>query len=153
VAIIDAYILDTSAITNQRLAPWRLTEVGRSASLWLPQVAWLEIRFSAASVADMVRLDEALAGFNLAEIEPEDFRVAGRLQTALAGAGLKGRKVNDLLVAAVALRLEIPVLHYDHDFVHIASVEPTFAHEWLTPPPSTQPTAPSKPIAKPRRKA
>ena len=101
----------------------------------------------------MIRLDEALAGFDLTEIEPEDFRVAGKLQTALAAAGLKGRKVNDLLVAAVALRLEVPVLHYDHDFVHIASVEPTFAHEWLTPPPSTQPTTPSKTTAKPRRKA
>ena len=152
-AIIDAYILDTSAITNQRLAPERLIEIGRRASLWLPHVAWLEIRFSASSLADMARLDEALAGFNLAELGPEDFRVAGRLQTALAGAGLKGRKVNDLLVAAVALRLEVPVLHYDHDFVHIASVEPTFAHEWLAPPPSTQPPALSNAIAKPRRKA
>jgi predicted nucleic acid-binding protein len=136
VEVVDAYVLDTSAITNQRLAPDRLLELGRSSSLWLPQVAWLEIRFSASSVADMVRLDAALAGFNLVEIEPEDFRVAGRLQTALAAAGLKGRKVNDLLVAAAAMRLGVSVLHYDHDFVHIASVEPTFAHEWLTPPPS-----------------
>jgi predicted nucleic acid-binding protein len=136
VEVVDGYVLDTSAITNQRLAPNRLLELGRRSSLWLPQVAWLEIRFSASSVADMVRLDTALAGFNLAEIESEDFRVAGRLQTALAAAGLKGRKVNDLLVAAVAMRLGLSVLHYDHDFVHIASVEPMFAHEWLTPPPS-----------------
>jgi predicted nucleic acid-binding protein len=136
VEVVDSYVLDTSAITNQRLAPDRLTELARRSSLWLPQVAWLEIRFSASSVADMVRLDTALAGFNLAEIESEDFRVAGRLQTALAAAGLKGRKVNDLLVAAVAMRLGLSVLHYDHDFDHIASVEPTFAHEWLTPPPS-----------------
>jgi predicted nucleic acid-binding protein len=136
VEVVDAYVLDTSAITNQRLAPDRLAELARRSSLWLPQVAWLEIRFSASSVADMVRLDTALAGFNLAEIESEDFRVAGRLQTALAAAGLKGRKVNDLLVAAVGMRLGLSVLHYDHDFVHIATIEPTFAHEWLTPPPS-----------------
>jgi predicted nucleic acid-binding protein len=136
VAVADAYVLDTSAITNQRLAPQRLVEVGRHATLLLPQVAWLEIRFSASSVADMARLDAALSGFTLTEIEPEDFGLAGRLQTALAVAGLKGRKVNDLLVASVAMRLHVPVLHYDHDFVHIASVEPTFLHEWLTPPPS-----------------
>jgi predicted nucleic acid-binding protein len=137
VAVADAYVLDTSAITNQRLVPERLIEVGRCASLWLPRVAWLEIRFSASSTADMARLDAALSGFTLVEIDPEDFLVAGRLQTTLAAAGLKGRKVNNLLVAAVAIRLHVPVLHYDHDFVHIASVEPTFAHEWLTTPPST----------------
>jgi predicted nucleic acid-binding protein len=137
VAVADAYVLDTSAITNQRLAPQRLTDVGRESSLWLPRVAWLEIRYSAASVADMARLDAALAGFTIVDVESADFLVAGQLQTALAAAGLKGRKVNDLLVAAVAIRLEAPVLHYDHDFAHIASVEPAFAHEWLTPPPST----------------
>jgi predicted nucleic acid-binding protein len=137
VAVENAYILDTSAITNQRLAPDRLTELARRTSLLLPQVAWLEIRFSASSVADLMRLDTALEGFNLVEIEPEDFRVAGRLQTLLAAAGLKGRKINDLLVAAAAMRLGVAVLHYDRDFVHIASVEPTFAHEWLTPPPTT----------------
>lgn len=136
-AVTDAYVLDTSAITNQRLAPQRLTDVARRSSLLLPQVAWLEIRFSAASVADMGRLDAALAGFTIVDVESADFQVVGRLQTALAAAGLKGRKVNDLLVAAVAIRLDAPVLHYDHDFAHIASVEPTFAHEWLTPPPST----------------
>jgi predicted nucleic acid-binding protein len=138
VAIADSYVLDTSAITNQRLAPDRLPELCRQASLLLPQVAWLEIRYSAASVADMAHLDQALGGFTVVDVEPEDFRVAGRLQTALAAAGLKGRKVNDLLVAAVAIRLEAPVFHYDHDFAHIATVEPTFAHEWLTPPPSSQ---------------
>jgi predicted nucleic acid-binding protein len=136
VAVIDAYVLDTSALTNQRLAPNRLAELGRRSSLWLPQVAWLAIRYSAASVADMTRLDAALAGFTIVDVESGDFRAAGRLQTALAAAGLKGRKVNDLLVAAIALRLGAPVLHYDRDFAHVASVEPTFTHEWLTPPPS-----------------
>jgi predicted nucleic acid-binding protein len=137
VAVTDAYVLDTSALTNQRLAPKRLAELGSTSSLWLPQVAWLEIRYSAATVADMTRLDNALAGFTIVEVEPDDFRVAGHLQTALAAAGLKGRKVNDLLVAAIAIRLKSPVLHYDRDFAHIASVEPAFAHVWLTPPPLT----------------
>lgn len=132
----DAYVLDTSALTNQRLAPNRLRELSRRSSLLLPQVAWLEIRFSAASLADMTRLDTSLAAFAIVEVEPDDFRVAGRLQTALAAAGLKGRKVNDLLIASVAIRLSVPVMHYDRDFAHIASVEPSFAHEWLTPPPT-----------------
>ncbi len=136
-AVTDAYVIDTSAITNQRLAPKRLAEVGHRSSLLLPQVAWLEIRYSAASVADMARLDVALAGFTIVDINPDDFRVAGRLQNALAAAGLKGRKVNDLLVAAVAIRLDVPVLHHDRDFAHIAAVEPAFAHEWLIPPPSS----------------
>ena len=57
-------------------------------------------------------------------------------RTTLAAAGLKGRKVNDLLIASVAIRLSVPVMHYDRDFAHIASVEPSFAHEWLTPPPT-----------------
>jgi predicted nucleic acid-binding protein len=136
VAVTGAYVLDTSALTNQRLAPNRLAELARQSSLLLPQVAWLEIRYSAASVADMTRLDASLAGFTIVDVESGDFRVAGRLQTALAAAGLKGRKVNDLLIAALAIRLAVPVLHYDRDFAHIASVEPSFAHEWLTPPPA-----------------
>ena len=137
-AVADTYVLDTSAITNRRLAPQRLADVGSRSSLLLPQVAWLEIRYSASSVADMARLDSALAGFTIVDVEADDFRTAGRLQTALAAAGLKGRKVNDLLVAAIAIRLQVPVLHYDHDFAHIGSVEPAFAHEWLTLPPSAQ---------------
>lgn len=135
-AVSDAYVLDTSALTNQRLAPNRLAELARRSSLLLPQVAWLEIRYSAASVADMTRLDSSLAGFTIVDVEAVDFRVAGRLQTGLAAAGLKGRKVNDLLIAALAIRLALPVLHYDRDFAHIASVEPSFDHEWLTPPPA-----------------
>lgn len=134
-ALSDAYALDTSAITNQRLAPQRLIEIGRQSSLWLPQVTWLEVRCSAASVADIARLDRALAGFTVVDVEADDSRAAGVLQTALAAAGLKGRKVNDLLVAAIAIRLEVPVLHYDRDFAYIASVEPSLVHEWLTPPP------------------
>jgi hypothetical protein len=55
------------------------------------------------------------------------------VQRLLAARGLKGRKVPDLLVAAIAEAASLTVLHYDADFDHIASVthQPT---EWIVPP-------------------
>lgn len=54
------------------------------------------------------------------------------VQRALAGMGLKRRKVPDLLIAAVAERADLAVLHYDHDFDLIAKASGQAA-EWIVP--------------------
>jgi len=46
---------------------------------------------------------------------------ADQVQRKLATDGLRGRKVPDLLIAAVAEAASLTVLHYDADFDHIAS--------------------------------
>lgn len=70
---------------------------------------------------------------------PEIVDLALRLQAALFAAG-KGRAVgvSDLQIAATALyhsnaQQRVVVVHYDADFDHISSVEPTFVVEWIVP--------------------
>lgn len=57
---------------------------------------------------------------------------AGHVQRRLASIGLRGCKVPDLIVAAVAEGVSLTVLHYDADFDHIAKVteQPV---EWVVP--------------------
>lgn len=70
---------------------------------------------------------------------PEIVELALRLQAALFTAG-KGRAVgvSDLQIAATALHYSdaqqrVVVVHYDADFDHVCSVEPTFEAEWIVP--------------------
>ena len=65
-------------------------------------------------------------------IEDEAFNIADRTQRRLAKAGLKGRPVPDLIIAAQAELADLTMLHYDADFDLISSVtgQPTL---WITP--------------------
>jgi predicted nucleic acid-binding protein len=93
----------------------------------------LEYGFSASNRGEWVERQSLLSdGYASVNVESDDFQVALKLQSDLADAGLKGRKPADLLVAAVALRLGLTVLHYDHDFKHIAFVS-ALQHEWIVP--------------------
>jgi predicted nucleic acid-binding protein len=75
----------------------------------------------------------ALGVFTILEVDDEDHRDALIMQRDLADRGLRGRKLPDLLIAASAARLNVIVLHYDHDFDLIASVtgQPV---AWIVPP-------------------
>ncbi len=64
----------------------------------------------------------ALEAFELLEIDARHFVRARQVQRLLTVQGLKGRKVPDLLIAAVAEAKGGGVLHYDADFNLIASV-------------------------------
>ncbi len=78
----------------------------------------------------MGRIRQALAEFTRERPTGKDFDRADEVQRLLAGAGLKGRKPVDLIIAAQAERLRLVVVHYDHDFELIASVT-SQAHEWI----------------------
>lgn len=58
---------------------------------------------------------------------------AKRLQRNLAAAGLAGRKVPDLIIAAAAIDFGLTLVHYDRDFEHIASVS-TLRQQWIVLP-------------------
>lgn len=47
---------------------------------------------------------------------PGDFEVAAELYRRCRREGVTPRSLNDCLIAAVALRLDVPVLHRDRDF-------------------------------------
>lgn len=126
-----SYLLDTSVLTRLRHPVVRsrvehLDAVGVARS----PMTDLEIGFSARSGADWDQLMAAVEVFGLVEIEPGHFARARQVQRLLAVHGLKGRKVPDLLVAAVGEATARTVLHYDADFDHIATVTGQ-ATEWV----------------------
>ena len=64
------------------------------------------------------------------DVEAHLFDCAQQVQRHLAADGLEGRRVPDLLIAAVAEATSLTVLHYDADFDHIAAItrQPT---QWI----------------------
>ena len=117
------YLLDTSVLTRlrqPRIAE-RIMELDRDG-LARTTMTDLEIGFSARGVDDWDRLSSALAAFRQIDFEAHHFDRARQVQRALAAEGLEGRKVPDLLIAAVAEATALTVLHYDADFDHIATV-------------------------------
>lgn len=93
----------------------------------------LELGFSARNAREWDDIRRAAKVFELVETEQQDFDHARRVQRALAGLGLKGRKVPDLIIAAVAARAELTVLHYDRDFDLIAKATGQTT-EWVVEP-------------------
>ena len=84
----------------------------------------LEVLYSAVSARDLVatRRNRASA-FPRLDMTEADFRRAEAVMEALAEAGRhRSAGIPDLLIAAVAERVGVTLLHYDEDFDHIASV-------------------------------
>ncbi len=128
-----SYLVDTSVLT--RLATATVRERLRdlaSEGLHRASITDLEIGFSARNGVEWDRLSNAVAAFDLIETEEHHFRRAHHVQRMLAENGLKGRKIPDLLIAAIAESASLSVLHYDADFDHIASITGQRA-EWIVP--------------------
>lgn len=127
------FLLDTSAVTRLRVRAVR-ERVQALDGVGLARTAMtdLEVGFSARNGDEWDRLMAALETFEPLDIEPRHFARARQVQRLLAARGLKGRKVPDLLIAAVAEAAARTVLHYDGDFHHIASVTGQ-ATEWIVP--------------------
>lgn len=125
------YLLDTSVITRIRepTIVRRIEELDRDGLARAPMTD-LEVGFSARSGDDWDRLSAALGAFRRVDVEARHFERARQVQRALAAGGLRGRKIPDLLIAAVAEAASLIVLHYDAHFDHIATVtgQPT---EWI----------------------
>ena len=125
------FLLDTSVLTRLRTPSVlaRLNELD-SSGLARTSMTDLEIGFSARNAEEWDRLIVALGVFRHLEVEAHHFDRARQVQRLLADDGLKGRKVPDLLLAAVAESASLTVLHYDADFDHIASATGQAA-QWI----------------------
>jgi len=118
------------AVTN-------LLEWGELASC-LPQV--LEEGYSARDVTShRVILNANQHGKVFLAPDAEAARMALDLQARLFAAA-KGRSVgvSDLQIAATAMRYSagdqtVIVVHYDHDFDHLADVTPNLHTQWIVP--------------------
>ncbi|WP_168207332.1 PIN domain-containing protein [Microlunatus elymi] len=125
-------MVDTSVLTRMRVEPVQtaLRELSVAGRLGRCAMTDLELGFSARNGHEWDTIVRALAAFTRVEVAARDFRRAEQVQRSLADAGLKGRKVPDLISAAVAERRGWELVHYDHDFEHItgATGQP---HRWI----------------------
>lgn len=130
-----SYLADTSVFTRVAVPQVRdaLQQLLGSAVIARCAMTDLELGFSARNTAEWDRVRAAADAFLGVEVTGEDFRRAGQVQRLLAVAGLKGRKVPDLLIAAVAERARLAVLHYDRDFEYIAQLTGQ-PQQWIVPP-------------------
>lgn len=125
------FLLDTSVLTRlSATSILQRIEQLDSEGLARTTMTDLEIGYSARNGDEWDRLIVALGAFRRIDVEEHHFDRARQVQRELATRGLKGRKVRDLLVAAVAEAASLTVLHYDADFDHIATVtgQPT---QWI----------------------
>jgi predicted nucleic acid-binding protein len=130
-----SYLVDTSVLTrlSKPSVAARLEEVeGGNLAIARCLMTDLEVGSSASNGHQWSVLQGMLEAYISVDVATSDFVDALQLQRALAEAGLKGRKPPDLLISALAIRLDLTVLHYDRDFEHVATVS-ALEHEWIVP--------------------
>ncbi len=89
--------------------------------------------YSARSPEDMMRARRSLTGYPLIEVRQADFDRAVEVMELLARAGsLRSAQPSDLLLAAIAERAGLVVLHYDKHYDMISSATRQ-ATEWVVP--------------------
>jgi predicted nucleic acid-binding protein len=118
------HLAETSALSRLRNVEVAaaLLPLSKGGALARCVMSDLEIGFGARNARERDTINRALRTFATVEILPQDFTRACGVQRALAEAGLKGRKIPDLLIAAAAERGNLTLLHYDKDFDLIAEI-------------------------------
>ena len=85
----------------------------------------MEVLAGATGAAQAAELRRGMAGVQLLPLnEPEDFEFAASIYRLVRADGHTVRTQIDCLIAAVAIRSEVPVLTRDADFEAIAAVTP-----------------------------
>ena len=129
------YLADKSALVRVGLegAEWLTTEI-MDGNVRRSSMTDLELLYSATGHHTLVEIiEERRAGFRLVDTRQEDWDRAVEVMVLLAEQG-KHRSVGipDLLIAAVAERHGLTLVHYDSDFDHVAEVTHQPAR-WLAP--------------------
>ncbi|MGH2946758.1 MAG: PIN domain nuclease [Solirubrobacteraceae bacterium] len=127
--ILDTSVLERLGRTEVRSVIEPLAAAGR---LGRPSICGLEVGYSARNADEWDRLVGALDAFDRVETTAAHVRRALQVQRLLAHRSQRGRKIPDLLIAAAAEELDVPVLHYDADFDAIASVTGQRC-QWVVP--------------------
>jgi predicted nucleic acid-binding protein len=140
-------LVDTSALVLARrhrdVRTWLLDN---GSDVAINDLVALEYLAGARSGEDYVALERALEGFHRIPIEAADWVRARGVHRSLAfvGAGHQRRvRLPDLLIAAVAERHAMPIVHYDEDYDRIANItgQPT---RWISPRGSLQGRGPAR---------
>jgi predicted nucleic acid-binding protein len=102
---------------------WALRDLRlRESIVRLASALGRSVGYSARDAEEWDRLLDALDPFDRVETTAAHLRRALQVQRLLAQSSQRGRKIPDLLIAAAAEQLDVPVLHYNADFDAIASV-------------------------------
>lgn len=133
------YLVDTSVLKRLGQAGVRevIQPLAVAGLLGRARICDLEVGYSARNSTEWDQLIDALDAFELVETTAAQVRRALQVQRLLAERSQRGRKIPDLLVAAAAEELDVPVLHYDADFDLIAKVTGQKC-EWVVPPGSVE---------------
>jgi predicted nucleic acid-binding protein len=124
--------LNASAVPDARVAGIAAALESGEIGTCLPFL--LEAGYSARDAADHEALIEGLLALPHFDIDADVERRAIEARRQLARAGHHRLPPVDLLVAAIADRYELAVLHYDHDYDLIAEkTDLRFGSEWLMP--------------------
>ena len=128
------FLVDTSVLKRLSHDEVRgvIEPLADRGELGRPSICDLEVGYSARNAAEWDALLTALDAFGQVETSAAHVARALQVQRLLAERSKRGRKVPDLLVAAAAEELSIPVLHYDADFDLIAEVTGQ-ASRWVVP--------------------
>lgn len=95
-------------------------------------VQLLELLFTARNPKQWSAYAAELRRHPLLEPTPTTHAMALEIQRRLWHSGLlRAVGVVDCAIAAMALRYDVTVVHYDADFEYIQLVVPEFAHEWV----------------------
>ena len=129
-----SFILDTSVLKRLGRSEVRsvVEPLAAAGRLGRPSICDLEVGYSARNADEWDQLVGALDAFDRVETSAAHLRRALQVQRLLAERSQRGRKIPDLLIAAAAEDLDVPVLHYDADFDAIAAVTGQRC-EWVVP--------------------
>lgn len=128
------HLVDTSVLTrvrNDEICE-KLASLLEEGAVARASISDLELGFTARNAREWDKIQRDLRPFHLLDTAPAHASRALRVQRALADRGLRGRKLPDLLVAAVAEHAGLALLHYDADFDLIAQVTQQPC-EWIVP--------------------
>lgn len=129
------YIADKSALARMKepAVAAVLSPLLIGGSVVTCSVIELEVLFSARTHADIVATRKRRTALPSVELSQADFDRAIDILQGLAKAGHhRAARIPDLLIAAVAERNALTVLHYDKDFDLIAKVTGQTT-EWVVP--------------------
>ena len=131
-------LFDTSALilaARQAKAGQILADALAADEVALSEPILIEYLNGARNAAEYERIDLALRATRMVETTPADWQQALDVHRKLARSG-PGRqrsvRLPDLIIAAVAAREGLPVVHYDADYDRIAGITGQ-ATRWVIP--------------------
>jgi predicted nucleic acid-binding protein len=129
------YLADKSALTRLRhpSVARRLVPLLVGGDVFTCAVVDLELLYSARTHTDLHAMRAERRAMPRVDVRQEDFDRAAEVMELLARRGHhRAAGIPDLLIAAVAERSTLCVLHYDRDFELVAKVTRQPA-EWIVP--------------------